>query len=94
MLIPLGDWVLVENIIEESVVMTPHDIEDSHQKGKVIEVGEGFWHNGTLIRPTVKPGDTVFWERLADSNTPPQIKRLNDNYELILGARLMAVETE
>lgn len=92
MIKPLGDWVLVESIIDENGVVSSTDITKTYQKGKIIALGEGFYHHGKLIPPSVKVGDVVYWEAHAEANTPPEIKRLNDKYELLLAARLMAVE--
>lgn len=91
-LMPKQDYLLVEVIEDESAIVKTEDIRDHKSKGKVLAVGPGVWDRGVFIKTTTKVGEIVYWEEMAESNTPEVFKK-KDQY-LIKEARLVAAEVE
>lgn len=70
---PLGSLVLIrEEKIEERTpggIIRPQITRDTQflTTGIVLAVGEGFYDNGTLIKPNVKAGDRVLYPRTSSN---------------------------
>ncbi|HJJ00056.1 MAG: co-chaperone GroES [Coriobacteriia bacterium] len=62
---PLGDRVIIkqdeaEETTASGLILTSNS-KEKPQRGKVIAVGEGKYHHGSLVPVPVKPGDTVIY---------------------------------
>lgn len=91
--VPQGGWALVEEVRQETGIVTSAEVEERRQLFKVLAVGEGRQTDyGQTIYPKVYPGQTVLVERVADANTPSGI--LPEGQYLIPFERVMAVVTE
>lgn len=71
-LVPIGDRVLIEPIIEEthgktkSGIYIPESVQkEKPEEGIVIAVGEGRYEQGKLIPMKVKVGDKVIFSKYA-----------------------------
>ncbi|MDR1713736.1 MAG: co-chaperone GroES [Coriobacteriales bacterium] len=65
---PLGDRVIVKQDEAETAtasgILIASNAQEKPQRGKVISVGEGkLDNNGNLIKPQVKPGDSVIYSK-------------------------------
>lgn len=63
---PLGDRVVIEPIDEDEtsasgIVIPDTASKEKPQKGKVVAVGPGKLDHGTMVKPSVKAGDTVLF---------------------------------
>jgi chaperonin GroES len=71
MLKPLGDFVLISRLEEESKtaggIIIPDNAQEKPSRGKVIAIGEGAYENGTKIPMSVKVGDVVLFAKWAGS---------------------------
>jgi co-chaperonin GroES (HSP10) len=86
---PQYDYLLCERISEETGVITENDIEDTHQKYKVLAVGEGRHEYGVFITPKIKPNNIIFVQKHSEADTPKQLK--DRNLALIMSSRVMAI---
>lgn len=67
---PLHDRILVERVEEEEKtaggILIPDSAKEKPQKGRVVSVGEGkFNDKGERVKPDVKAGDTILFEKYA-----------------------------
>jgi chaperonin GroES len=77
-----NDCILVEplTVSEDNGLVKPQGYEDKPEYAKVLMVGEGrLFDNGTRIEPSVKVGQTVFFQRFS-----AQKVRLNGKDYLII----------
>mgnify|MGYP001379856584 CR=1 FL=1 len=82
---PLGDRVVIEPIEEDTtsaagIVIPDTADKDKPQKGKVLAVGPGKMDHGTLVKPSVKVGDTVLFTQYG----PTEFKI--DGKEVLIGS--------
>jgi co-chaperonin GroES (HSP10) len=90
MLKPQYDYILGEEIVQDTGVVTTTDIEETKQYYKVIAVGPGRFIDGVLSVPTVEPGDFVIIQKhAAEGDTPPDL--LSQGKALFMATRVMAV---
>ena len=84
---PLGDRVLVKPVEQEiktkSGIMLPESAQEKSNTAEVVAVGPGFYQDGKLIAPEVKPGDRILYSEYAGQKvkidgTEHQIIRLDD----------------
>ena len=62
----LNDSVLIEPMMieEDNGLVKPQGYEDKAEFAKVLMVGEGrLFDNGTRLDPSVKVGDTIFFQK-------------------------------
>jgi co-chaperonin GroES (HSP10) len=87
-ILPAYDYLLCEKISQDTGVITEVDIEETHQKYKVLEVGPGKYEFGVYITPEFVAGDVIFVQKHADADNP---KALADrDLALIMASRVMA----
>lgn len=86
---PKFDYLLCEEVKDESGVVTTTDIADHWQKFQVVAVGPGRHVDGVFVPTTTNVGDIVYVQKHAEADTPVDLK---DNGQfLIMESRLMAV---
>lgn len=87
---PKFDYLLCEEVKDESGVVTTTDVADHWQKYRVLAVGTGRYDNGTFVPTTTDVGDIVYVQKHAEADTPEDLRQ-NGKY-LIMESRVMAVE--
>ena len=70
---PLADRVLVKRVREtektKGAIIIPDTAKEKPQEGKVVATGKGkIVHDGKLIPPEVKPGDTILFSKYAGND--------------------------
>lgn len=70
---PLADRVLVKRVREtektKGGIIIPDTAKEKPQEGKVVATGKGkIVHDGKLIPPEVKPGDTILFSKYAGND--------------------------
>ena len=88
--IPKQDFMLCEPVITESAAVSSTDIQDTHQKFKVLDVGKGAWYDNVFVEPEVTVGDIVIVMKHADADTPRELEERG--LYLIKATRVIAVE--
>jgi co-chaperonin GroES (HSP10) len=90
---PQGDYLLCEQVKEETGVITQSNNAASWQKFKVVATGDGYYNEqfDRTIPPTVEPGDVIYVQQHADADTPDDLRA--KGLYLLQGSRIMAVET-
>ena len=64
----LNDCILVEPLVvsEDNGLIKPQGYEEKPEYAKVLMVGEGrLFDDGTRLPPSVKVGDTIFFQRFS-----------------------------
>lgn len=89
MIEPVLDYVLAEEIKPDQGAVTSTDIADHWQKYKVLAVGPGRMEQGEFIQVPCQVGDTVYVQKHAEADTPPELVNLGQ--ALIMGTRIMGV---
>ena len=90
MLKPLADRVILKVQEEESVggIVLASAAQDKPQMAQVLAVGEGIRTlNGDLVKPSVKVGDNVFFEKFAGTT----VKFEGEEYLLVREADILAI---
>jgi len=88
---PTHDWTLIRLIKGASGVVAVSDLEDTEQKGKVVSVGPGVYHSGTFVKPSVKKGDVIYFQKHKyNADTPEEL--LNNGFALIRDIWVLGVE--
>lgn len=91
MIKPLYDYVLGEEVLEDSGVVTTTNVSDTKQKYKVLAVGEGRYYGEHFEEPKVNPGDIVIIQKhSAEGDTPPELYQKGQ--ALFMATRIMAIE--
>ncbi|KRM69467.1 co-chaperone GroES [Apilactobacillus ozensis] len=73
MLKPLGDRVVIETQYEEEKtvggIVLANNAKEKPQTGKVVAVGDGrTLDNGNILKPSVKEGDTILFDKYAGTS--------------------------
>ncbi|MCK8625045.1 co-chaperone GroES [Apilactobacillus xinyiensis] len=73
MLKPLGDRVVIETQDEEEKtvggIVLANNAKEKPQTGKVVAVGDGkVLDNGNTLKPSVKEGDTIIFDKYAGTS--------------------------
>lgn len=90
MIKPLYDYILAEEVVEDSGVVTTTDVSDTKQKYKVLAVGEGRYYGEHFEEPKVKPGDIVMVQKhAAEGDTP--VALYQKGQALFMASRVMAI---
>lgn len=68
---PLQDRILVKRLEGEEKtsggIIIPDNAKEKPMEGKVIAVGNGKFHDGTLQKPDLKVGDKIIFSKYAGS---------------------------
>lgn len=91
-IIPKLDYLLCEEVKEETGVVTGTDVADHWQKYKVLAVGQGQYNSyqNIWVEQDIKVGDIIYVQKHAEADSPPDLKARGQY--LIQSSRIMAVE--
>lgn len=92
MLKPIQDYLVCEEVKEDSGVVTSTEISDHWQKYKVLAAGAGRYneHTGETVPMTCKVGDVIYVQKHAEADSPPDL--VQKGQFLIMCSRVMAIE--
>jgi chaperonin GroES len=71
---PMGDRVLVRVMKQEELsaggVVLPDAVRERSQRGLVLSVGPGRWHDGQVYPVLLDPGDVVVFSKYGGTELP------------------------
>ena len=90
MITPKFDYLLVEEVRDESGVVTTTDVADHWQKYKILATGEGRYQGELFIKQEFTVGQVIYVQKHSEADSPDDLKKINQY--LIQASRVMAVE--
>lgn len=92
-IVPAFDYLLCEQVKEETGAMTSSAIDDHWQKYRVLAVAkEGRVDHGILVKAVQEIGDIIYVQKHAEADTPQDLK--DKGQYLIAASRVMATEAK
>lgn len=91
-ILPQEDYLLCEEVKDQTGVVTTTDISDHWQKYKILAVGPGRYiaEQDHWLEPSANVGDVVYVQRHSEADSPDDLKA--KGLYLIQASRVMAIE--